>query len=161
MVFFNQVVSFNCRQASIRVVVLRYALPPRQRHRPRPQPRCLDLVWNSDWYSIDLNPVRAGICWTPEDDRWCSYGEAVDGGRGAHISRSGWGRVMHGHEGRVGTSKVVRCRVRYFTDGVVIGARKFVNDAFKLDRKHFSEKRMDGARKPRGAFRDFQRDLLL
>ena len=49
-------------------------------------------------------------------------------------------------------ARVVRCRVRYFTDGVVIGSRKFVNDAFKLNSEQFGKKRKDGARKPRGAF---------
>jgi len=56
-------------------------------------------------------------------------------------------------------AKVVRCRVRYFTDGVVIGSRKFVNDAFKLNREHFSKKRKDGARKPRGALRDLAGEI--
>lgn len=56
-------------------------------------------------------------------------------------------------------SKVVRCRIRYFTDGVVIGSREFVNDAFKLNRPHFSKKRKDGARKPRGALQDLAGEL--
>lgn len=30
---------------------------------------------------IDLNPVRARICDDPKDYRWCSYGEAVAGGK--------------------------------------------------------------------------------
>lgn len=30
---------------------------------------------------IDLNPVRARICEDPKDYRWCSYGEAVAGGK--------------------------------------------------------------------------------
>jgi len=30
--------------------------------------------------SIDLNPVRAGICEDPVDYRWSSYAEAVAGG---------------------------------------------------------------------------------
>jgi hypothetical protein len=175
---------------------------------------------------IDLNPVRAGICKMPEDYRWSSYGEAIGGGRGANIARSGLVRALHGHTGRMGTprawaqggvakeyrrilvaegveqaeergrtkdgrklrvvtrkgrkreeaekefaelkeegtrdlaiAKVVRCRVRYFTDGVVIGSRKFVNDAFKLNREHFSKKRKDGARKPRGALRDLAGEI--
>jgi len=32
---------------------------------------------------IDLNPVRAQICDDPKDYRWCSYAEAVAGGRPA------------------------------------------------------------------------------
>jgi hypothetical protein len=30
---------------------------------------------------IDLNPVRAGLVQDPKDYRWCSYAEAVAGGR--------------------------------------------------------------------------------
>ncbi|MBK1833035.1 chemotaxis protein CheW [Roseibacillus ishigakijimensis] len=36
---------------------------------------------------IDLNPVRAGICEDPKDYRWCSYGEAVAGGKKATRAR--------------------------------------------------------------------------
>ena len=172
---------------------------------------------------IDLNPVRAAICRMPEDYRWSSYGEAIGGGRGAGIARAGLVRALHGHEGRVGTSrgwsqgavakeyrrilvaegieeatvrpdgrklrivtkkgrnreeaekeleelkearaqdlaisKVVRCRVRYFTDGMVIGSKKFVNDAFQLNRKHFSKNRADGARRPRGALKELAGEI--
>jgi len=47
-------------------------------------------------------------------------------------------------------AKMLRCRVRYFTDGAVIGSREFVNEAFAGSRERFSEKRKDGARKMRG-----------
>jgi hypothetical protein len=45
---------------------------------------------------------------------------------------------------------MLRCRVRYFTDGAVIGSKAFVNEAFAAARERFSEKRKDGARKLRG-----------
>jgi len=48
-------------------------------------------------------------------------------------------------------SKVIRCRVRYFTDGAVIGSRGFVDGVFRASRERFGPKRKDGARKPRGA----------
>lgn len=48
-------------------------------------------------------------------------------------------------------SKVVRCRVRYFTDGAVIGSKGFVEGIFQASRDRFGPKRKDGARKPRGA----------
>lgn len=41
-------------------------------------------------------------------------------------------------------------RVRYFTDGAVIGSKEFVNDAFAGARDRFSMKRKDGARRMRG-----------
>ena len=34
--------------------------------------------------------------------------------------------------------KVVRCRVRYFTEGGVIGSKQFVNDLFAMQRGLFS-----------------------
>jgi REP element-mobilizing transposase RayT len=50
----------------------------------------------------------------------------------------------------LGTAKMLRCRVRYFTDGAVIGSKEFVNEAFAGARERFSAKRKDGARKMRG-----------
>ena len=51
----------------------------------------------------------------------------------------------------VALGKMLRCRVRYFTDGAVIGSRGFVNEAFMAARERFGVKRKDGARKMRGA----------
>ena len=47
-------------------------------------------------------------------------------------------------------AKMLRHRVRYFTDGAVIGSKGFVNDIFLEARGRFSEKRKDGARRLRG-----------
>jgi putative transposase len=46
---------------------------------------------------------------------------------------------------------MLRCRIRYFTDGAVIGSRVFVNEAFAGARERFGVKRSDGARKMRGS----------
>jgi hypothetical protein len=46
--------------------------------------------------------------------------------------------------------KMLRCRVRYFTDGAVIGSKEFVNEAFAGARDRFTERRKDGARRLRG-----------
>jgi putative transposase len=51
----------------------------------------------------------------------------------------------------LGLAQMLRCRVRYFTDGAVIGSREFVNDAFTQGRERFGTQRKDGARKLRGA----------
>jgi hypothetical protein len=48
-------------------------------------------------------------------------------------------------------SKVIRHRVRYFTDGAVIGGRGFVDEVFQGCRERFGPNRQTGARKPRGA----------
>lgn len=47
-------------------------------------------------------------------------------------------------------TKMLRCRVRYFTDGAVIGSKGFVDDMFAGARERFSEKRKNGARRMRG-----------
>jgi putative transposase len=51
----------------------------------------------------------------------------------------------------LGMAKMLRCRVRYFTDGAVIGSKEFVNAAFASARERFGAKRKDGARTMRGS----------
>ena len=46
---------------------------------------------------------------------------------------------------------MLRCRVRYFTDGAVIGSKEFVNEAFAGARERFTARRKDGARRMRGS----------
>jgi REP element-mobilizing transposase RayT len=51
----------------------------------------------------------------------------------------------------LGMAGLLRCRVRYFTDGAVIGSKEFVNEAFANARERFGAKRKDGARAMRGS----------
>ena len=51
----------------------------------------------------------------------------------------------------MGIAAILRCRVRYFTDGAVIGSREFVNEVFVGARERFTAKRKDGARRMRGS----------
>jgi hypothetical protein len=44
---------------------------------------------------------------------------------------------------------LLRCRVRWFSDGVAIGSKGFVERIFTKCRGHFGAKRKDGARKVR------------
>ena len=50
----------------------------------------------------------------------------------------------------VAIGKMLRCRVRYFTDGAVIGSRGFVDEVFRLCRDRFGPRRKDGAWRWRG-----------
>lgn len=52
--------------------------------------------------------------------------------------------------GKLSFGEALRCKVRYFTDGMVVGSQDFVNKVFKGSRSHFSEKRKTGARPIRG-----------
>ena len=50
----------------------------------------------------------------------------------------------------VALGRMLRCRVRYFTDGAVIGSRGFVDEVFRSCRERFGPRRRDGARRWRG-----------
>ena len=50
----------------------------------------------------------------------------------------------------LGVAKMLHCRVRYFTEGAVIGSKEFVNEAFAGARERFGAKRKDGARVMKG-----------
>jgi putative transposase len=49
-------------------------------------------------------------------------------------------------KGKLTLAQGLHCRVRYFTDGVVLGSREFVDDLFQHYREEFSLKRKTGAR---------------
>ena len=69
-------------------------------------------------------------------------------------------------KGRIGMNEYLRCRVRYFSDGVAIGHRGFVDGVFQKFRGHFGPKRKNGARRMRGladelfTARDLQVDVF-
>lgn len=56
-------------------------------------------------------------------------------------------------------AKVVRCKVRYFKDGAVLGSRKFVNDFFESRREAFGQKRKDGARRTKGSLKELSGEI--
>lgn len=51
--------------------------------------------------------------------------------------------------GRLPLAAFLRLRVRYFTDGAVLGTARFVDSVFQAHRERFSEKRSTGARRLR------------
>lgn len=52
--------------------------------------------------------------------------------------------------GRLRVEDYLRCRVRYFTDGAVLGSREYVERLFGAMRERFGAGREDGARRLRG-----------
>ncbi|MGE9290105.1 MAG: transposase, partial [Puniceicoccales bacterium] len=110
---------------------------------------------------IDLNAVRAGLVEDPKDYRFCGYAEALAGGRLARaglsvldrdligyrqtlygygagakpgkvsISRDDALRVLEKEKGRLPFTALLRCRVRYFSDGMVLGSENFVREYLK------------------------------
>ena len=53
--------------------------------------------------------------------------------------------------GRLSRSQALHCRVRYFSDGLILGSRTYVDDAFRRYRDRFGPKRTSGARRIAGA----------
>ncbi len=53
-------------------------------------------------------------------------------------------------DGEIPFARMLQHRIRYFTDGAVIGSRIFVDEAFANPRSRFGPKRNSGARKMRG-----------
>ncbi len=49
-------------------------------------------------------------------------------------------------DGKLTMPQALHCRVRYFSDGLVLGSRAYVDDIFHRHRQHFSTKRQTGAR---------------
>lgn len=54
--------------------------------------------------------------------------------------------------GELTLDELLRCRVRYFTDGLVLGSQAYVDEIFHRFRSRFGEKRQAGARPMRGGF---------
>ena len=70
-------------------------------------------------------------------------------------------------DGRMSKPQALRCRVRYFTDGAVLGSAAFVDRMFERNRERFGQKRTSGSRPMRGArwgdlcvIRDLRRTVI-
>ncbi|MCF7787541.1 MAG: transposase [Prosthecobacter sp.] len=56
-------------------------------------------------------------------------------------------RAVLAEKGKLSPAELVRLRVRYFTDGVVLGSREFVEGVFETQRELFGPRRKQGARR--------------
>jgi len=76
--------------------------------------------------------------------------------RSGHGSKAGItpekvAQVIEQEGGKLPMHELMRCRIRYFTDGAAIGSADFVDGVFESQRDLFSKRRKTGARKMRGA----------
>ena len=76
-------------------------------------------------------------------------GQAQARGKRGFISRELRLQTLQ-REGQLPLNELLRLRVRYFTDGLVLGSELFVEEVFELNRSRFGEKRKSGARPIRG-----------
>ena len=81
-------------------------------------------------------------------------GEARGAGETGQPTRKGFSpaavEAVMEQRGKLPVNEILRSRVRYFTDGAIIGSRVFVEDAFGRHRAHFSPKREVGAKAMKG-----------
>lgn len=78
-------------------------------------------------------------------------GEAMKPGQNGERGRKGMTREqvqkVIAKGGKLNRFEMLRCRVRYFTDGVALGTKDFVNAVFTNERNRFGPKRKTGARR--------------
>jgi REP element-mobilizing transposase RayT len=76
-------------------------------------------------------------------------GQVAVAGKAGQVSREQLLETL-GREGELPCSELVRLKVRYFSDGLVLGSELFVEDVFEQYRSHFGEKRKSGSRLIKG-----------
>ena len=70
---------------------------------------------------------------------------SVPGEKGAAIDPAAFQQVLR-QKGRLPMAEVLRCRVRYFTDGGVLGSRGFVARQLEDYRRRFGARKRTGPR---------------
>ena len=88
-----------------------------------------------------------------EQYRTLMYGKGTEVGEGQNGERGRKGMTRERVQevikakGKLTPLEMLRCKVRYFTDGVALGTKEFVNQIFQTERHKFGPKRETGARK--------------
>jgi putative transposase len=112
-------------------------------------------------------PAEAYRCWLFGEGLEVALEKAIGSGGTAGVERSGLevsGRLKSALRlkkkgfskerveavlksgGKLSRAELLRCRVRWFSDGVAIGSKSFVEGIFTRCREHFGAKRKSGAR---------------
>jgi putative transposase len=115
-----------------------------------------------DWATVRTN-YRLHLFGAGRQGAVDEEGRPLDRG----LSREAVEKVL-AEGGKLSSFELVRCRVRYFSDGVAFGTRDFVNTVFAANREHFGPKRKEGARHMRHGdwgelctARDLRRDAIV
>jgi hypothetical protein len=116
-----------------------------------------------------LSLVEPGASWKSFQSLYRKYlfaeaGQSRRAGK-AQLSREEVLKVME-QGGQLSIAQLLRLRVRYFTNGVVLGTQEYVDKIWKKYRKKCSPKRKSGGRKMKGGaawgelrtMRDLQKD---
>ncbi|MDF1755612.1 MAG: transposase [Verrucomicrobiales bacterium] len=107
----------------------------------------VDRDFKSDWRRTQ-NRYRV-ILYTDGQEVEANLETGERGRKGFHEDEVE--KVVAIEEGAMSIPEVLRHRVRYFSDGAVLGSAAFVNRVFERERSRFGPRRQDGARRMRGA----------
>lgn len=98
----------------------------------------------SNWRSVSAG-YRKFLAMTGVEKGLQANGQPTKAGMPAETVREVLAR-----NGKLSQTELLHCRVRYFSDGVVLGSKAFVDGVFERYRDRFTPKRQDGGRKLRG-----------
>ena len=109
-----------------------------------------------------ISPPGRKLTWAKAADAYRELlyvkGREVVGGvtpDGRVASRGGFGQreieAVLAAGGKLTLAEALRCRVRYFTEGAVLGSQGFIDEFFESRRAQFGERRKSGGRKMKGA----------
>jgi len=108
-----------------------------------------ETAWETPAVAKGMSAAEVYRCWLFEDGRQHAVA-TTSGGNSAEKKRAGFTSEEAAAEkhkkGKLGRAALLRCRVRYFTDGLVLGEKSYVDGIFARHRGHFGPKRTSGAR---------------
>jgi hypothetical protein len=99
-----------------------------------------ETAWDTPATAKGMSAAEVYRCWLFEDGK--THGDkAAKGGFSTETAA-----VEKKRKGKLSRAALLRCRVRYFSDGLVLGTKSYVDAVFETHRGHFGPKRTSGAR---------------
>jgi hypothetical protein len=102
-----------------------------------------ETAWDTPAVAKGMSAAEVYRCWLFEDGktRQTRGDKATKGGFSTEAAE-----VEKKRKGKLSRAALLRCRVRYFSDGLVLGTKSYVDGVFETYRGHFGPKRTSGAR---------------
>ena len=99
-----------------------------------------EAAWDKPATVKGMSAAEVYRCWLFEDGK-SRREKAIKGGFSTEAAEAEKKR-----KGKLSRAALLRCRVRYFSDGLVLGTKSYVEGVFENHRGHFGPKRTSGAR---------------